>query len=153
MITYPSLCSTCVTYRMSCYAIGRQELPTKPLTREAEDFPGGSNHSGHMPLHICLAWLQPSCCNPKFVFKHVKTETVLLVVKTLIKNIEQQPWKHKAAVTLISSHKSKNQNNCSLRKCISEHGCTLKLLPQKMPSRTAVFKIQLIKEILTDEHK
>ena len=33
--------------------------------------------------------------------------------------ISQQPWKHKAAATLISNHKL--QNNCSLKKYISEH--------------------------------
>ena len=35
--------------------------------------------------------------------------------------ISQQPWKHKAAATLISNHKL--QNNCSLKKYISEHKC------------------------------
>ena len=64
---------------------------------------------------------------------------VLFAVKTLIKKyffqvqflrirllnrsattlISQQPWKHKAAATLISNHKL--QNNCSLKKYISEH--------------------------------
>ena len=37
----------------------------------------------------------------------------------------------KAEATLISNHESRNQNNCSLKKCISEllsHGCTSKLL-------------------------
>ena len=59
--------------------------------REAEDFPGGDNHSGHMPLLIYLVWLQPLYYNPRFVFICVNTEKGLLVVKTLIKNIEQQP--------------------------------------------------------------
>ena len=59
LVTYPSLCSTCVTYRMPCHAIGHQALPTQPLPREAEDFPRGDNHSKHMPLLTYLAWLQP----------------------------------------------------------------------------------------------
>ena len=39
LVTYPSLCSTCVTYRTPCHAIGHQVLPSQPLPREAEDFP------------------------------------------------------------------------------------------------------------------
>ena len=35
------------------------------------------------------------------------------------------------AATLISSHESENLNNCSLKKCISKHGYTSKLLPEK----------------------
>ena len=69
--------------------------------REAEDFPRGGNHSRHMSLLIYLAWLQPICYKPKFVFNHVETEKVLLVVKSLIK-------KHRATATLISSHKWEN---------------------------------------------
>ena len=30
LVTYPSLCSTCVTYRTLCHAIGHQVLPTQP---------------------------------------------------------------------------------------------------------------------------
>ena len=30
VITYHSLCSTCVTYRTPCHAIGHQVLPTHP---------------------------------------------------------------------------------------------------------------------------
>ena len=56
--------------------------------------------------------------------------------------------KHKAAVTLISSHESikaatlisshesENLNNCSLKKCISKHGYISKLLPEKMQTAT-----------------
>ena len=73
----------------------------------------------------------------------INIANVLLVVKILIKKIlffwfsvldkirlssrsattliSQQPWKHKAAATLISNHKL--QNNCSLKKYISEHKC------------------------------
>ena len=56
MVTYPSLCSLCVTYRTLCHAIGHQVLPAlcpNPLTREAEDFPRVGNHSKHVPpAHI-----------------------------------------------------------------------------------------------------
>ena len=90
MATYASLCSTCMTYWRSCHAIGHQVLPTQPLPREVEDFPGGGNHSRHMSLLTYLAWLQPICYNPKFVFIFVKTAKALLVVNTSIKNIEQQ---------------------------------------------------------------
>ena len=30
LVTYPSLCSTCVTYRTLCHAIGHQALPLNP---------------------------------------------------------------------------------------------------------------------------
>ena len=90
MVTYPSFCSTCVTYETLCHAIGHRVLPTQPLSREAEDFPRGGNHSKHMPLLTYLAWLQLICYNSKLVFIHVNTGKVLLVVKILIKNIEKQ---------------------------------------------------------------
>ena len=61
------------------------------LPREAEDFPRGGNHSKHMLLFTYLVWLQPVYHNPRFVFIHVNTVKVLLLVKTLIKNIEKQP--------------------------------------------------------------
>ena len=62
-VTYPSLCSAYVAYRTPCHASGHQALHTQPLPREAEDFPRGGNHSRHMPLLTCLAWLQPICYN------------------------------------------------------------------------------------------
>ena len=62
-----------------------------PLPRETEDFPRGGNHSKHVPLPTYLAWLQPIYYDLGFVFIHVKMLTFLLVVKTLIKSIEQQP--------------------------------------------------------------
>ena len=77
-----------------------QRSPTL-IPREAEDFPRGDNHSKHVPLPTYLGWLQPIYYNSRFVFIHVKTTKILLVVKTLIK-------KHRAAATLISSHESKN---------------------------------------------
>ena len=48
------------------------------MHREAEDFRRGGNHSRHMPLLTYLAWLQPIYYDPKFVFKHVKTEKFCL---------------------------------------------------------------------------
>ena len=101
-VNYPLLCSTYVAYRMPCHAIGHQVLPIQARPREAEDFPRGGNYSRHMRQLTYLAWLQPICYNLKFVFKHVKTEKVLLAVKVLIK-------KHRAAATLISSHESIGQ--------------------------------------------
>ena len=87
LVTYPSLCSPCVTYRMWCHASSHQVLPTEPSPRETEDFPWCGNHSKHVSLLTCLAWLQPIYYNPKFVFMHVKTGKALLVVKTSIKNM------------------------------------------------------------------
>ena len=57
--TYPSLCSTCVTYGILCHAIGHQVLPTQPLPREAEDFPKVERHSHHVPLLSYLIYLSP----------------------------------------------------------------------------------------------
>ena len=47
LVTYPSLCSTCMTYRTPCH--GHQVLPTQPLPREVEDFPRGDKHFKHVP--------------------------------------------------------------------------------------------------------
>ena len=54
-VSKATLCSTCVTYRMLCHAIGHQVLPTQPLPGEAEDFPRGDNHPKHVPLLTYLA--------------------------------------------------------------------------------------------------
>ena len=59
MVTYPSLCSTCVTYGTLCHAIGHQVLPTQPLPREAEDFPKGDRHFKHVPRLTYLICLSP----------------------------------------------------------------------------------------------
>ena len=77
---------------MGCHAT---PLVTKcfspnPLLSE-EDFPRGGNHSKHMPLPTYLAWLRPIYYDLGFVFIHVKLWIFLLVVKTVIRNIEQQP--------------------------------------------------------------
>ena len=85
LVTYPSLCSTCMTYRTPCHSIGHQVVPTQPLPREAEDFPRGGKHSKHVPLLTYLARLQPVINNLRPIFKHVKIKDNLLVVKNLIK--------------------------------------------------------------------
>ena len=59
MITYPSLCSPCVTYGTLCHAIDHQVLPTQPLSREAEDFPRGDKYFKHVPPLIYLICLSP----------------------------------------------------------------------------------------------
>ena len=59
MVTYPSLCSTCVTYRTPCHAIGHQLLPTQPLPKEAEDFPRGGRYFKHVPPPTYLIYLSP----------------------------------------------------------------------------------------------
>ena len=91
LVTYPSVCSTYVTYRTPYHASGHQALSIQPLPREAEDFPRGSDHSKHVSLPTYLAWLEPIYYDLGFVFMHVKLNIFLLVVKTLIKNITQQP--------------------------------------------------------------
>ena len=55
----------------------------------------------------------------------------------------RQSGKPKAAATLINSRESEIYNNCSLKKCILEHGWTSKLLPQKIYFRTWDFKLLL----------
>ena len=55
LITYPSLCSTFMTYRSPCHASGHQVLPTQSLPMEAEDFPRDGKHSKHVLLLKYLA--------------------------------------------------------------------------------------------------
>ena len=59
LVTYSSLCSTCVTYRMLCHAIGHQVLPTQPLPREVENFPRGGKHFKHVPPPTYLIYFSP----------------------------------------------------------------------------------------------
>ena len=59
LVTYPSLCSTCVTYRTLCHAIGHQVLPTQPLPREVEDFPRGDKYFKHVPPPAYLIYFSP----------------------------------------------------------------------------------------------
>ena len=93
-------------------------LVTHTLTKESEDFHRGGNHSKHMPPLTCQ-YCKSCTCDENFDKKY-------RAAAKLISNHE----KHKAAATLISSHNL--QNNCSLKKCISEHKCSSKLLPEKM---------------------
>ena len=77
VVTYPSLCSTCVDYRTPCHAIGHQVLPTHPyLFREAEDFPEVAT--------ILSMYLCPIFNSLRLIFNHVKK--ILLVVTSLIKS-------------------------------------------------------------------
>ena len=91
------------------HAMPRQKSLTL-IPREAEDFPRGDNHSKHVPLPTYLALLQPIYYNCRFVFIHVNTLNILLLVKTLIKkqsssHSNQYPKKYKtAAILIISSH-------------------------------------------------
>ena len=140
-------------------------LVTHTLTKESEDFHRGGNHSKHMPPLTCQ-YCKSCTCDENFDKKY-------RAAAKLISNHE----KHKAAATLISSHNL--QNNCSLKKCISEHKCSSKLLPEKMHfknmgahqncslkkyisnhKRTSKmhpqkihFKTFVIKKIFTDMHK
>ena len=59
MVTYPSLCSTCVTYRMPCHVIGHQVFPSQPIPREAEDFSWGDTYFKHVPPHTYLIYFSP----------------------------------------------------------------------------------------------
>ena len=59
LVTFPSLCSTCVTYRTPCHAIGHQVLPTQPLPREAKDFPRGDKYFKHVPPLTYLIYFSP----------------------------------------------------------------------------------------------
>ena len=125
-----------------CYgtpcAMPRQRSPVsrcfspQPLPKGAGDFPRvAGNHSNHTPLPIYLATLQPIYDILGLYLYTSILKKPLLVVKTLIKN--------KAAATLISIHKL--SNNCSLKKYISEHKCSSKLLPQKIHGETFLHKM------------
>ena len=59
LVTYPSLCSTCVTYRTPCHASGHQVLPIQPLLSEAEDFRWGEKYFKHVPLLTYLIYFSP----------------------------------------------------------------------------------------------
>ena len=54
LVTYPSLCSTCVTSGTPYQAIAHQVFPTQLLPREAEDVPSGDKHPRCVPLLIYL---------------------------------------------------------------------------------------------------
>ena len=59
LVIYPSLCSTCVTYRTLCHAIGHQVFPTQPLPREVEDFLRGDKYFKHVPPPTYLIYFSP----------------------------------------------------------------------------------------------
>ena len=59
LVTYPSLCNICVTYRALHHTSGDQMLPTQPLAREAEDFPRGEKYFKHVPLLSYLIYFSP----------------------------------------------------------------------------------------------
>ena len=59
LVTYPSLCSTCVTYRTLCHAIGHQVLPTQPLPREVDNFSRGGKYFKHVPPLTYLIYFSP----------------------------------------------------------------------------------------------
>ena len=68
LVTYPSLCSTCVTYRTPCHAIGHQVLPTQALPKEVEDFPRGNTYFKHVPPPTYLIYLSPKWYMRWFLF-------------------------------------------------------------------------------------
>ena len=59
LVTYPSLCSTCMTYRTPYHFIGHQVLLIQPLPREADNFPRGDKHCKHVPPLTYLIYLSP----------------------------------------------------------------------------------------------
>ena len=59
LVTYPSLCSTCVTCGTLFDVIGHQMLPTQPLPRGAEDFPRNGKYFKHVPLLTYLIYFSP----------------------------------------------------------------------------------------------
>ena len=97
MVTYPSLCGTCMTYKAPYDSNCRKMLPTQPLLRGVEDFRRGDKHLRDVPLLTYLAWLQPDTNNLRLINKHVKIKNVLLVVKTFIKN-------HNVVITSTNNH-------------------------------------------------
>ena len=56
LVTYSSMCSTCVTYRTPCHATGHQLLPTQPIPSEVEDSPRSDKHFKHVPLLTYLIY-------------------------------------------------------------------------------------------------
>ena len=85
LVTYPSLCSACVNSGTPYQAIAHRMFLTQLLPRKAEDVPGGDKHPGYVALLIYLVLLQPIINNSTLVFRLLKTESILLVVKSLAK--------------------------------------------------------------------
>ena len=60
MVTYLPLCSTCLTYRTLCHAIGHQLLPTNPFTTSATDLRERFLLSGVFCLTLFAAFFKAS---------------------------------------------------------------------------------------------
>ena len=77
----------------------------------------------HNPLYILDLYLYMSILQKFYLWWKLWFFSRFLRIRLLNKSattlISQQPWKHKAGATLISNHKL--QNNCFLKKYISEH--------------------------------
>ena len=114
-----------VTYGTPCRTRVHSHSP-----KETEDFPRGGNHTKHMPPLTYLACLQPMCYNFRLEFIHINTGRAF----TCRENFDN---KYRTAAKLISNHKL--SNNCSLKKYISEHKCSWKLLSQKIQGETVFF--------------
>ena len=112
MVTYPSLCSTCVTYRILCHAICHQVLPTKPLSREAEDFARDGNHFKFVPPLTYLVNCKQFVIHLNSIFMHVNIAKFFTCGEKFDK-------KYRSTAKLISNHKF--WINYSLKKYISEH--------------------------------
>ena len=81
MVTHPSLCSTCVTYRTLCHTIGHQMLPTRcsPLLPRAAPMWWLTEHCTpliiryigvkHVPLPAYLTYLSPKKLHILDLFK------------------------------------------------------------------------------------
>ena len=62
LVTYPSLCITCMTYRIPSYAISHQVLPTQGFPREGEDYPRGNKHFKHFNFLLTKKVLHGRFC-------------------------------------------------------------------------------------------
>ena len=57
------------------------------LSRVMEEFPGGGNHSKHMPALRYLAWLQPIYYNSRFIFIHINVTKIFTCGENFDKKI------------------------------------------------------------------
>ena len=88
LVPYHSLCSTCLTYRTSCYVFGHQILSMQSKPRKAEDFPRGSKNHNDVPLPTFLAYLQPVQSIILDWYLHVLKSWMLLVVVKRLANYQ-----------------------------------------------------------------
>ena len=56
LVAFPSLGSSCMTYRTLCHSIDHQVLPTQVIPRETEDFPRGGKYDKQVPLLTYLIY-------------------------------------------------------------------------------------------------